>query len=157
MTPAPALTVLQLDTGFPRVQGDVGCPETYCRDVEIIRVRGATVAHIVSHRPDLIDIAPFEDAIAKAKGDLIVTSCGFLSYWQDHLATLADRPFISSALNALAHLSTQYAPGEVLILTFDADNLTPSHLGKYGRYASGIIGLPRQMHLRHVISGNQTT
>lgn len=154
---APTVSVLQLDTDFPRVPGDVGCPETYCENVEIIRISGATVGVIVSDRPDLIDIEPFEKAVRRATSDLIVTSCGFLSYWQDHLAALTEKSFVSSALTALDRLSLIYEPGEVMILTFDDASLTPQHLRRHAKFAAGIVGLPKQMHLRQVISGNQVT
>lgn len=153
----PTVSVLQLDTAFPRVPGDVGCPETYCESVEIIRIAGATVGAIVSDRPDLINIAPFEEGLCKATGNLVVTSCGFLSYWQEHLAALSDKVFISSALIALDHLSQTYEAGEVMILTFDDTKLTPEHLGRHAKFAAGIVGLPKDMHLRQVISGNQKT
>lgn len=149
---AGRVSILQLDTRFPRVPGDVACPATYLGQSQIIRVPAATVGQIVSDRPDLIDITPFEAALAQATGDIIVTSCGFLSYWQDHLAALTPRPFIASALTALTELSTQYNPGEVLIVTFDAARLGPMHLGGHTDYAAGIVGLPRDMHLRQVIT-----
>ena len=151
------VSVLQLDTDFPRVAGDVGCAETYRDAVEIIRMPSATVGQVVSNRPDLIDIAPIEDALRRATGDLIVTSCGFLSYWQTHLAGLTDKPVISSALTALDHLSMSYVAGEILILTYDEASLTPLHLGAHADYATGITGLPDDMHLKQVIRENQTT
>ncbi len=154
---APAVSILQLDTGFPRVPGDVGCPETYRDEVEVICVPKATVGQIVSARPDLIDISPFETALEAASGDIIVTSCGFLSYWQDHLAALTDRPVICSSLSALGALSTQYDPDEVLTLTFDAQSLVPLHFGSYMAFAHHIVGLPESAHLRQVISQNRTT
>lgn len=151
---APNVTVLQLDTAFPRVPGDVGCPDSYLGEIEIITVKGATVGTVVSDRPDLIDVTPYEEALARAKGEVVVTSCGFLSYWQSHLEKLTQKPFISSALTALDRLSQSYSAGEVLILTFDAARLNGSHLGQYADYASGIVGLPEDMHLRQVIGGN---
>jgi hypothetical protein len=153
----PVVSVLQLDTQFPRVPGDVGCVHTYCDPVEIIRIPAATVAAIVTNRPDQIDIAPFEQAVQIAKGKVIVTSCGFLSYWQNHLAALTDTPFISSALVGLAGLSKVYTPDEVLILTFDSDSLTPAHLGDHPGFADGIVGLPKDSHLRDVIGGNKAS
>lgn len=150
----PAISILQLDTHFPRIAGDVGCVDTYAEPVEIIRIAKATVAGIVTNRPDLIDITPFETAVKQASGDVIVTSCGFLSYWQNHLAALTPKPFISSALMGLNDLAKQYRAGEVLILTFDADSLTSAHLGTHTGYAKGIVGLPKTAHLRHVITAN---
>jgi hypothetical protein len=40
----PAVTVLQLDTSFPRIPGDVACPQTYLGEVEVIRIAQASVA-----------------------------------------------------------------------------------------------------------------
>ena len=150
-----AVTVLQLDTNFPRVPGDVGCSDTYLVPLERLIVAGATVGRIVTHTPSEIQIEPFVQALSTASGDVVVSSCGFLSYWQRHLAARTSKPFISSSLIALEQLSSIYAPGEVLILTFDAQNLTAAHLGAHADYARGIVGLPVDMHLRRVISENQ--
>ncbi|MGH1577920.1 hypothetical protein [Planktotalea sp.] len=152
----PALTVLQLDTSFPRVAGDVGCSDTYASDVEIIRIPSATVAQVVTDNPEGIAIKPFENALRKASGDIIATSCGFLSYWQNHLAARTPKPFISSSLIALDHMSQSIAPEELLILTFDAERLNAAHLGKHKAYTSSIVGLPKECHLRTVISQNKT-
>ncbi|MGJ8595368.1 hypothetical protein [Sulfitobacter sp.] len=150
----PRVTVLQLDTYFPRIAGDVGSEQTYARPPQIIRIGGASVGRIVTNRPQDIDIKPFEEALAHAEGDIIVTSCGFLSYWQDHLAALTDRPFISSALTALDDLHRIHSPDALRILTFNQDALTAAHLGKHTAYAGCIIGLPPAHHLRHVIDQN---
>ena len=152
----PAVTVLQLDTDFPRITGDVGSRATYRDNIEIIRIRAATVAKVVTDTPDQIDIAPFETVLGSAKGEVIVTSCGFLAYWQNHLASQTYKPFISSSLVALETLSQSYSPEELLILTFDADSLNVSHLGQHKAYASSILGLPITCHLRQVISNNLT-
>ncbi|MBV1895345.1 MAG: hypothetical protein KUG70_02725 [Rhodobacteraceae bacterium] len=154
---SPKVTVLQLDTRFPRVPGDVACKATYRGKVEIIRIPNATVAQVVSNRPDLIDITAFETAVDRATGDVIVTSCGFLSYWQDHLASRTPKPFVSSALIALESLSRRYSAKEVLTLTFDKTSLTKQHFGAYADYKAGVIGLPDDMHLRRVISENRPT
>ena len=97
----PTVSVLQLDTHFPRIPGDVGSKASYLGPIEIIRIPQATVRAIVSDRPDRINIVPFEGALRIARGDVIVTSCGFLAYWQVHLQRSTRRPFISSALMAL--------------------------------------------------------
>ena len=153
----PRVTVLQLDTDFPRIMGDVGAPESYARAPEIIRIAGASVGRIVTDRPQDIYIAPFEDALRQARGDIIVTSCGFLSYWQEHLAALTDKPFISSSLIALRHLAQQHSPEALRILTFDAARLGPTHLEGHPEYMPSIIGLPPTLHLREVISQNLAT
>ena len=151
---AISVTVLQLDTDFPRVAGDVGCAGTYLDDIEILRIPGATVGQIVSSDPDGIPIGPFEYALSNARGDIIVTSCGFLSYWQTHLARQTEKPFISSALTALPQLCARYAPLDILTLTFDANSLNEHH---FGSRQTEVIGLPSDMHLRQVIACNSTT
>jgi hypothetical protein len=152
----PAVTVLQLDTHFPRIAGDVGARETYVDEVEVFRINGASVAGIVTSDPSLIDIAPFEAALKAAKGDVVVTSCGFLSFWQAHLAALCDRPFIGSSLIALDRL-TDHAPETLAVLTFDATKLGAAHLGQNTRFAPSIIGLDPNAHLRGVIGGDIAT
>lgn len=152
----PSATVLQLDTHFPRIAGDVGAAETYIDDIEIIRVSGASVAGIVTASPEGIDIAPFEEALKAAKGDVIVTSCGFLSYWQDHLEAQARRPIICSSLVALNRLK-DYNIENLAILTYDATKLGPHHLGQHTRFAPCIIGLDPAAHLRAVIGGGALT
>lgn len=142
----PAVSVLQLDTAFPRVPGDVACPDTYLGEVEIIRVPAATVGCIVSAQPDLIAIEPFETAVRQARGEVIVTSCGFLSFWQAHLASLTERPFIASALVALQGIEDLSG---VLTLTFDADRLGPLH---FPGPMTDVVGLAAGMHLREVIA-----
>lgn len=151
---APCVTVLQLDTDFPRAPGDVGCAETYLGDIEILRIANATVGQIVCADPAAIAIAPFEAALAQARGDIVVTSCGFLSYWQTHLERQTDKAFIGSALTALPDLCERYDPHDILTVTFDASSLNESH---FGPYRTDVIGLPRDMHLRQVISQNLTT
>jgi hypothetical protein len=150
----PRVTVLQLDTHFPRIAGDVGAPESYARPPQIIRINGTSVGRIVTDRPQDIDITPFEAALAQATGDIIVTSCGFLSYWQAHLAAVAQRPFIASSLVSLDTLAKTFAPDELCILTFDAVRLGPTHLGARADYACSILGLRDDHHLRQVISGD---
>ncbi len=152
----PAVTVLQLDTQFPRIPGDVACADTYLDAIEVIRIGGASVQNIVTSAPATIDIEPFEQAVERAKGDIVVTSCGFLSYWQDHLQTRIDRPFLSSALTALPRLESAFEPEALMILTFDADALNVAHLGRHIGYQNSLFGLGPQLHLRRVISNDET-
>ncbi|PTX54612.1 hypothetical protein C8N43_3429 [Litoreibacter ponti] len=147
----PALTVLQLDTTFPRIPGDIGCVGTYRAAPEIVKIPGAAVARIVTSDPARIDIAPFVQAAQAAQGQLITTSCGFLSYWQSTIADALDRHFISSALMALPTLDL--SPNELLICTFDPDKLNAAHLPD-PRFASSIVGLAPGTHLRQVIEGD---
>lgn len=147
------LTVLQLDTTFPRHPGDVASPETYQVPITVERIPKASVAKIVNVRPDQYDITPFQDACRNIKTGLGVSSCGFLGYWQDNLAQSCARPFISSALIDLPQCQQHYQDDEMAILTFNEDVLSTS---LYKPLLSGfngkLIGLTPQMHLREVIS-----
>lgn len=153
------LTVLQLDTAFPRIPGDVASADSYDCDVDIVTIPAATVASIVTDQPECSDIRGFEAAIDtindKANdGDIITTSCGFLCYWQKHLASRTRLPFISSALIDLPRLSAKY--GQNLgILTFDASTLAkPAYADAMAGFDGYVLGLPADAHLRQVITQN---
>jgi len=147
----PRVTVLQLDTRFPRIPGDVACMDTYARPPQILRVAQAGVARVVAPDPENVDIAPFLEAMDQATGDVIVTSCGFLAPFQDRLAAATDRPVIASALGALDHMAG-VRPEDLAILTFDAAALGPAHLGGRAGYCASLLGLPEGGHLRLVIA-----
>lgn len=146
------VTVLQLDTKFPRIAGDIASPETYNCALEVVRVPSATVASIVTDKPDGIDITPFIDAARNANGDLVTTSCGFLAPFQKRIAQEIDRPFVASALIDLERLSRIYG-ADIQVLTFDAEKLSTDHSAAL----PDCIGLIADMHLRQVIEGDLDT
>ena len=149
------ITLLQLDTHFPRIPGDVGSVDTFKCDLEIIRVPNATVKEVVNSNPNQIDLDPFFDAINKATGDLITTSCGFLSPFQNELDAVCNVPFIASSLVQLEHLKNIYTPTELQIITFDAMKLGVAHLPEECEgFAGSIYGLNSNAHLRNVIENN---
>lgn len=149
------ITLLQLDTQFPRIPGDVGSVDTFKCDLEIIRVPNATVKEVVNSNPNQIDLDPFFNAINKATGDLITTSCGFLSPFQSELDAICNVPFIASSLVQLEHLKNIYTPPELQIITFDAVKLGVAHLPeKCEDFAGSIYGLNSNAHLRNVIENN---
>lgn len=152
----PALTVLQLDTAFPRIPGDVASPETYLNPIMITPIDDVGVADIVTKTPNTCDIAGFEHAVGNINSGIGVTSCGFLGYWQDHLNNICPRPFLTSALIDVPQWSASYQSQELAILTFDANALRSAH---YKNLLAGfdgeIIGLDPNMHLRDVISNDR--
>ena len=150
------LTVLQLDTVFPRVAGDVASPETYQAPIVIERIDRASVSRVVTTTPDQHDMTPFMTAAAKINLGIGVTSCGFLGYWQDQLSQHCPRPFIASALSDLPHWQQGYAADEMAVVTFDRDVLsTPLYAPLLQGFSGAIIGLHPDMHLRRVISEDQ--
>ena len=145
----PALTVLQLDTNFPRIPGDVACRDTYVDEVEILRIPAASVGRIVTQDPGSVDIKPFEDAVRVARGEIITTSCGFLAHWQAHLEALSTRPVLTSALLALPRLAGEGRT--ISVLTFDEGKLIAGQGDALEGHAGQVIGLRPDMHLRQVI------
>lgn len=149
------VSVLQLDTRFCRVPGDVGCGDSYVNDPEIIRVPRASVADVVSDQPNQIDLDPFLKAIEQASGDIIVTSCGFLSPFQDQLQSVTHKPVIASVLNMLSDLKVTKGAERSSVLTFNADRLVDAHFPNLFRAGDfHIVGLRPVNPLRQRIEGD---
>lgn len=147
----PAISILQLDTSFPRVPGDVAAAATYLTEPEILRVPRATVGNTVTGDPVDVDIRGFCTAIEMARGDMIATSCGFLAPFKTRLQAASAVPVVASALDLLPWLSERYPPAELAIVTFDATRLGPKHVPGFEAYAANLIGLDPAHHLRTVI------
>jgi hypothetical protein len=149
----PILSLLQLDTGFPRIAGDVASPETWCARLEPHVMAGLSVRKVITTAPCESDVAGIESVLADARGDVITTSCGFLGIWQDRLAGAAPAPFIASSLVGLLELMDRYGPDELAILTFDAATLMAPAFGRMlNGFAGPVIGLPATSHLKQVIA-----
>jgi Asp/Glu/hydantoin racemase len=129
--PTPRLGILMLDTQFPRIQGDVGNPETWGFPVTLRVVPGATPTAIVQSDPE-----PFVQAFVQAGRDLIAngctgiaTTCGFLSLIRPRLAEALGVPVAASALEQAAQIKASLPPSaRVGILTISAQSLTERHL-----------------------------
>jgi len=146
------VSVLQLDTRFCRVPGDVGCAESYLHDPEIIRIPCASVANIVTDQPGQIDLDPFLNAIERATGDVVVTSCGFLSPFQDQLQSITPKPIIASVLNRLSDLDVIKGADRSSVLTFDATRLVEAHFpNPYRANDFRVVGLRPNNPLRQRI------
>ena len=149
------VSVLQLDTRFCRVPGDVGCGDSYVNVPEIIRVPRASVADIVSDQPNQIDLGPFLKAIEQATGDVIVTSCGFLSPFQVQLQSVTHKPVIASVLNMLSDLKVPTGAERSSVLTFNADRLVDAHFPNPCRAVDfHIVGLRPDNPLRQRIEAD---
>ena len=154
----PCLSLLQLDTQFPRIPGDVASPDTYNCALDIRTIPGLSVARVVSTHPDHGDLSFIENHLCGAPGDVIATSCGFLSIWQTQLAARSPVPFLSSALLQLPMLGASFAVDEAAILTFDADSLAaPAFTPVLAGFSGPVLGLPPTSHLRRVIAEDLKT
>jgi hypothetical protein len=124
-----------LDTGFPRVRGDVGCAETFDFPVRVARVPGATVDGVV-RRGDAALLPAFIAAGERlaAEGCIgLATTCGFLARWQRELAAALPVPVLTSALLQLPLVrSTLPAGKRVGVVTYCAAELTAALLAGAG-------------------------
>ena len=151
----PMVSLLQLNTSFPRIAGDIASPYTWCADLDIHIVPELSVARVINADPGAANITAVEAAVDKAQGDILTTSCGFLCYWQDRLEARTATTFVSSALLALPKLRQIFADDELAILTFNADVLgSPAFAPSLGGFGGPIVDLGEESYLRQVISNN---
>ena len=152
----PILSLLQLDTGFPRIAGDVGSPDTYRATLETHVVPDLSVARVITATPRARDVDGLAPVLARARGDVITTSCGFLGLWQRRLAAMSPAPVLASSLIGLPDLTARYGSDGLAVLTFDADTLmAPAFAPLLNGFAGPVIGLPDSSHLKQVIANDQ--
>lgn len=151
------LRILQLDTSFPRPAGDVASPLSYRLDVDISIIPQACVHNIVTRDIDNFDISTFKQAVMQAEEPLVITSCGFMIYWQDILAEAATGDFIGSSLTALPELCQRFDPHRILVWTFDDAVLaSPLFSRPLDGFSGHIMGLDKTSHLYRVIAQDLT-
>jgi hypothetical protein len=129
------LGILTLDTAFPRIPGDVGCPATFAFPVRIRTVTGATVDNIV-HRPRETMLPAFIAAGRQLADDgciCIATTCGFLARWQADLTAALPIPVLTSALLQLPLIARTLPRGQRAgIVTYSTADLTAEVLAAVG-------------------------
>lgn len=127
--------ILMLDAQFPRIPGDMGNALTWPFPVHYKIVRNASPDRVVRHGADGL-LGHFIDAARAlvADGvDGITTNCGFLSVYQDELASAVPVPVATSSLMQVAMVNAVLPAGKRAgILTISASTLTPLHLQKAG-------------------------
>ena len=122
------LGIMQLDTRFPRIPGDIGNPESYDFPVNIKIVSGASVQRVVMEGDPTL-LLPFKKAAQELEAEgvfAITTSCGFLAPFQEAIASAVDVPvFLSSLIQIpLAYMMTQ---GRIGIVTANGASLQERH------------------------------
>ena len=131
----PTLGILVLDTGFPRIVGDVGNAETWSFPVKMRRVEGATPTRVTG--PDVEDLLESfsrgADALVGEGVSGITTTCGFLAVLQPRLAERLAVPFAASSLLQVSSVQSTLPAGKrVGVITFSAKLLTTAHLNGAG-------------------------
>jgi hypothetical protein len=147
------LAILQLDTNFPRIAGDICCRETFSSNVNIIKIKNASVSQIISKNPEEQHFINFKNQILTTREKLITTSCGFTFYWQSLFNKLTKSNIVTSSLCCLEEKRKYFNDNEILIFTFDAEILNFLLISKLKIPFEGhILGLKKNNHLYKLIS-----
>ncbi len=147
------LAILQLDTNFPRIAGDICCRETFSSNVNIIKIKNASVSQIISKNPEEQHFINFKNQILITREKLITTSCGFTFYWQSLFNKLTKSNIVTSSLCCLEEKRKYFNDNEILIFTFDAEILKFLLISKLKIPFKGhILGLKKNNHLYKIIS-----
>ena len=146
------VSILQLDTKFLRIPGDIGCEKTFIEPPQHLIVEGAKAHDVVTSRPENIDIIPFLEAAQSATGDILTTSCGFLAPYQKELQENLNIPVVVSSISQLPQMSKIYSPEQVIILTIAADKFGTQHLPKaFWKFSECVYGLRNSSYFQKVI------
>ncbi|MGJ8455546.1 aspartate/glutamate racemase family protein [Pseudothermotoga sp. U03pept] len=129
------LGVIMLETHFPRVPGDIGNAQTWEFPVLYKVVKDANPKKIIEDNPmPLVEkFVLTAKELEEAGVSLIATSCGFLSLFQEKIATELRIPFISSALMLVPLVYKMIGLNKkVGIVTANSQALTTKHLQSVG-------------------------
>jgi hypothetical protein len=133
MASKSSLGILLLDTVFPRIPGDVGNAQSYDYPVVLKTVPGATVQRVVYEADaSLLNDFIYAARELEAQGvSTITSSCGFLTVFQEAVATAVRVPvFLSSLMQVqMVYSMTQKRVG---IITAHSEKLTEKVLSKAG-------------------------
>lgn len=129
------LGILMLDARFPRIPGDMGNATTWPFPVLYRVVKGASPERVVLNgAAGLLDdfIAAAQELVAQG-AEALTTNCGFLTLFQQELATQVRVPVATSSLIQVPWVQATLPPGQrVGIVTVAANSLTPRHLEAAG-------------------------
>lgn len=141
-----AIGVLVLDTLFPRIPGDIGNATTFDFPVKYRVVSGATDDRVVLQKN--VDEALLNDFVQAAQAleregvQAIVTTCGFLSVFQQELADAVSVPVVSSSLLLVPLVQRMLRKDQKIgIVTANSKTLTQKHLQAAGIDAEASIAI----------------
>jgi Asp/Glu/hydantoin racemase len=127
--------ILVLDSGIPRIPGDIGNATTYNFPVVYKVVSGATISRVVGDTdPTLLEL--FIQAARELEREgckAITTSCGFLAIFQRELAAAVNIPVFTSSLLQVPFVYSMLAPGRKIgVITAEKESLSIRHLKGVG-------------------------
>lgn len=149
--------VLMLETRFPRPVGDIGNPDTFDVPVAYEFVPLASPKRVVRGDPSALlpDFIAAGHRLVEQGAQVISTSCGFLTLFQDELSRTLPVPVFTSALLDVPRIQRGLPPGQTVgILTISKASLTSAHLSAAGVPADTPIGSPEDGHFSSTILGN---
>lgn len=110
--------ILCLDTKFPRIPGDLANAETWPFPVLFRNISGADPDRIVRQRGEGM-LEPFIEAargLVHQGAEVITTSCGFLSLFQEELKAAAGVPVATSSLMQVPMVQALLPPGRLSLI-----------------------------------------
>ncbi|MEM7214126.1 MAG: aspartate/glutamate racemase family protein [Pseudomonadota bacterium] len=126
-----AIGILMLESRFPRVPGDIGNPGTWPFPVRFKVVANASPDRVVHQRAEglLEDFIFAGQELIDEGVSAITTSCGFLSLFQQELASSLSVPVMTSSLMQVELINRMMPNGKIAgILTIAASSLSKDHL-----------------------------
>ena len=129
------LGILMLEARFPRIPGDMGNATTWPFPVLYRVVRGASPAKVVLEAargllPDFIEAA---QELVRLGAEAITTNCGFLSLFQQELASALGVPVATSSMMQVPWVQATLPPGKrVGLVTISGSTMTAPHLAAVG-------------------------
>jgi Asp/Glu/hydantoin racemase len=153
------LGILMLEARFPRIPGDMGNAVTWPFPVLYKVVRGASPQRVVRERAAGLLPAFLEAAqeLVELGADGITTNCGFLSLYQQEIASHVGVPVATSSLLQVPFVASLLPPGRrVGVLTVSARDLTPDHLAAAGVASdTPIVGTEGGSEFTRVLIGDE--
>jgi Asp/Glu/hydantoin racemase len=151
--------ILMLNTGFPRIPGDIGNATTFSFPVVYKIIQNANAFTVVDQGgKDLLE--PFIQgarALQAAGVRAITTSCGFLAVFQKDLAAAVDVPVFTSSLIQARLAYSMLPPGKkVGIITANSKALGERHFEGAGisDIPKAVIGVERSHFAKMFFAGS---
>ncbi len=127
--------ILMLESGFPRVPGDLGNATTFSFPIRHKVVEGADHHRVViAGDPSLAE--PFVQAAKELEAEgvrAITTNCGFLAPFQKDIQAAVSVPVFTSSLILVPLIHRMLPKGKIIgILTVDSSSLSERHYNGVG-------------------------
>lgn len=157
-----AIGILNLESQFPRIPGDVGNATTWDFPILYKIIKRATPDAVV-RKGDRTLLEPFIKGAQELETEgvrAITTSCGFLAMFQQELAAEVNVPVFTSSLMQVSLVHAMLKPSQkVGIITVESKSLTQKHLSCVGadKVPHIILGAEGEEEFSRVLLENKPT